>query len=215
MGRQTAGRFYFSETVPPLSSVSRQFSISGSVVRPAPLVFIDSLPSQVPARYWGSHSVEVAASGIYSRFTLRITANRLGTTPGTGETATLIGDGVIYVEEESGYGSLWVDIMPWVSDGDYSLDLYVIGEENGGSAFYPGFRTLIIGAGQLATPARSITAPRSRTPIPTSTPFASRTPWPTPTASYNPSYTSTFAVRQSRVRKIFQFSYLIPIVLNR
>jgi hypothetical protein len=74
------------------------------------------------------------------------------------------------------------------------------------------------------TPAKTPTSTVASTPTPTETVAATRavtpTPLATPTSTVQATltpvaYTSHFTRKKTRVRKIFEFSYLIPVIVNR
>jgi hypothetical protein len=213
MNGPTAGRFYIYEAVPGSSSLTLDIAVRGKVAVPVPAVYFDGLADTYVAGYHGILPVHaVGPEGMFIAFVI--------TGPQAPEPNVVLAVSYdLWSSPTGGHGAsceLWIpaDALP----GYYPLDLYVIGiTGEGGSEIVRNYIVVLVQDpnAPIATPPRSATPARSKTPVRSATKPQSRTPTATPTASDIPSYTAVFAVRRSRVRKLFSFSYLMPIILHQ
>jgi hypothetical protein len=216
MLRVHAGRLYFSLSVDSLSSRNITIRLSGSVVRQPPFVDLGSYPEAVTTG-WVNIAWTYQAIGFPDQsFELTVIGVPIGAPDASNSyffsssTGILSSDGR-YSGTASSYGNFDYPV------GTYALFMQVR-DPSGGAVLHDNIGTIeVLGpttAIGTAAPSRSVIPPKATA---RATPTAATAAGPRPTASKSPQrhFTASFAVRRSRVRKIFQYSYLIPIILNR
>jgi hypothetical protein len=97
--------------------------------------------------------------------------------------------------------------------GPYEVGIFVEATDGGVALYRDIARIELVNLADAGTPRASATP--AKTPAPPQTPQATPRLTQTPSKSAQIYFTASFAGRSSRVRKIFRYSYLIPIILNR
>jgi hypothetical protein len=212
-----AGRLYFSFSLAGAASATITVRVGGSVVRRPPFLaitnfhaWLETSAADAGVRYevlgLPNQAFKFTVFGILGHAQYRF----------VGQSDTLSAAGTSsYVGISSHYS--WQAFPP----GHYSISLHIEDPDGGAVLLYNLLSADVadVTAVSGATPQRSASPARSRTRAASVPETPRQTPRETVrmTVAQSPQiyFTASFAVRSSRVRKIFRFSYLIPIILNR